>query len=138
MKKRVVGPLSGYDLSKVTNFGEAAHGGTLVQSNPFRTCRTKNRSVKFLSSPELLGKLGGVTKVRKAFPHSAISVIPLGLGVCIRVGETPQLGDRSRKDDLPLYRKVGSYLKKYRGRPEIELTGLNEKESELWLARFDS
>jgi hypothetical protein len=39
---------------------------------------------------------------------------------------------------VPLYRKVGSYLKDYRGDQEIELDGLTLKESEAWLARFDS
>lgn len=108
--------------------------------NPFELCDQELPPINWLTliGPELLGKLGGVNKVRKAFPDDAISVIPLGPGVCIRAGETPQLGDRNRKDDLPLYRKVGSYLKNYRGRPEIELTGLDEEESEVWLARFDS
>jgi len=91
-----------------------------------------------LIGPELLRKLGGVNKVRKALSDDSISVVHLGSGVCIRAGEFPQLGDRNRRDDLPLYRKVGSYLKDYRGEEEIKLQGLNEKESEVWLARFDS
>jgi hypothetical protein len=91
-----------------------------------------------LIGPELVGKLGGITKVRKALSDDAISVIPLGPGVCIRAGETPLLGDRNRRDDLPLYRQVGSYLKDYRGEEKVKLQGLNEEESEAWLARFDS
>ena len=91
-----------------------------------------------LIGPELLRGLGGIAKVRKALSDDAISVIPLGAGVCIRAGESPQLGDRNRKDDLPVYRKVGSYLKDYRGHQKIELYGLTLKESEVWLARFDS
>jgi hypothetical protein len=91
-----------------------------------------------LIGPELLGKLGGVDAVRQALADDAISVIPLGPGACIRAGEAPQLGDLNRGDNLPVYRKVGAYLKEYRGHQEIELDGLNEEESEAWLARFDS
>jgi hypothetical protein len=92
-----------------------------------------------LLGPELLRRLGGITEVSRAFSDDqAISVVPLGQGAFIRAGEFPQLGDRNRRDDLPLYRKVGSYLKDYRGEEEIKLQGLNEKESEVWLARFDS
>jgi hypothetical protein len=92
-----------------------------------------------LLGPELLQTLGGITKVRRAFSNDkAISVVSLDGGAFIRAGETPQLGDRNRRDNLPLYRKVGSYLKDYRGRQEIELDGLTLEESEKWLARFDS
>src|SRR5262249_38312992 len=91
-----------------------------------------------LLGPELLGELGGVGAVHHALSGDVVSVMSLGPGVCIRAGETPQLGDLNRRDDLPLYRKVGSYLSKYRGTQEIELTGLDEDESEEWLARFDS
>jgi hypothetical protein len=91
-----------------------------------------------LLGPELLTKLGGIAKVRKAFSDEAISVMPIGHGGLIRAGEFPQIGDRNRGDDLPLYRKVGSYLKDYRGDQEIELDGLTLSASEKWLARFDS
>jgi hypothetical protein len=92
-----------------------------------------------LLGPELLKKLGGITKVRKAFAEDKeISVAPLGDGAFIRAGESPQLGDRNRGDDLPLYRKVGRYLKDFRGDQEIELNGFSEEASEKWLARFDS
>jgi hypothetical protein len=91
-----------------------------------------------LIGPELLGKLNGVDAVRQALADDAISVIPLGLGACIRAREAPQLGDLNRGDNLPVYRKVGAYLKEYRGNQEIELDGLDEEESEAWLARFDS
>ena len=92
-----------------------------------------------LLGPELLRKLGGITKVRRAFSDDkAISVMPLADGALIRAGESPQLGDRNRRDDLPLYRKVGSFLKDYRGHQEIELYGLTLEESEAWLERFDS
>jgi len=91
-----------------------------------------------LLGPELLQKLDGLGGVRQALADDAISVTQLGAGVCIRAGETPQLGDVNRKEDLPLYRKVGSYLKDFRGQQEIELDGLDEDESEAWLARFDS
>lgn len=92
-----------------------------------------------LIGPELLRKLGGITKVRRAFSDDkAISVMSLADGIFIKAGEFPQLGDRNRRDDLPLYRKVGSFLKDYRGYQEIELYGLTLEESEKWLARFDS
>lgn len=91
-----------------------------------------------LIGPELLGKLGGIAAVRQALSDDQIFIFPLGPGICIRAGQIPQLGDRNRGDDLPVYRKVGSYLKSYRGHQEIELNGLDEDESEVWLARFDS
>jgi hypothetical protein len=92
-----------------------------------------------LVGPDLVEKIGGIAKVRRAFSDDkAISVMPLGDGVLIRAGEFPQLGDRNRRDNVPLYRKVGSFLKKYRGDQEIELDGLTLEESEKWLARFDS
>lgn len=92
-----------------------------------------------LLGPELLEKVGGIAKLRRAFSDDkAISVMPLGDGVLIRAGEFPQVGDRNRRDTVPLYRKVGSFLKKYRGDQEIELDGLTLEESERWLARFDS
>jgi hypothetical protein len=91
-----------------------------------------------LLGPELLGKLGGVAKVRKTLSGNAISVTPIGDGAFIRAGESPQVGDRNRGDDVPAYRKVGSYLKDYRGDQEIELDGLTLSASEKWLARFDA
>ena len=92
-----------------------------------------------LLGPELLRKLGGIGDVRREFADDeAISVMPLGHGALIRAGEFPQLGDRNRRDTLSLYRKVGSYLKDYRGDQEIELDGLTLEESEKWLARFDA
>jgi hypothetical protein len=108
--------------------------------NPFELSDQNLPPVNWLTliGPELLENLGGVNVVLEALSDDAISVMPLGPGVCIRAGETPQLGDLNRGDDLPVYRKVGSYLKDYRGGPEIELTGLDEEESEAWLARFDS
>lgn len=109
--------------------------------NPVELCDQDLPPVNWLTllGPELLRKLGGIAKVRKAFSgDDAISVIPLGPGVCIRAGESPQLGDRNRGDNLPVYRKVGSYLKDYRGQQKIQLEGLTLEESENWLARFDS
>jgi hypothetical protein len=92
-----------------------------------------------LLGPELLGKLGGNSQIRKAFSREeAIVVAPLGDGALIKAGDAPKLGDRNRNDNLPDYRKVGSYLKRYRGNQEIELDGLTLEESEKWLARFDA
>lgn len=91
-----------------------------------------------LLGPELLQQCGGVAQVQQAFTdESAIAVAALGEGAVIRAGEAPQLGDRNRRDDLPLYRRVGAYLKAFRGDQEIELDGLTLEESEKWLARFD-
>lgn len=92
-----------------------------------------------LVGPALLRKLGGITEVRREFSvDGEISVLPLGSGAAIRAGGAPRLGDRNRNDDLPLYRRVGAFLKAYRGDQEIELDGLTLEESERWLARFDS
>ena len=91
-----------------------------------------------LLGPELQQKLGGFAPVQQAFADEpAIAVAALGQGVVVRAGETPQLGDRNRRDDVPLYRRVGAYLKAFRGDQEIELDGLTLEESEKWLARFD-
>jgi hypothetical protein len=91
-----------------------------------------------LLGPEVVEKLGGITRVRKDLKDKAISVEPMGAGICIRAGDAPEIGDRNRGDDLPLYRKVGTYLKDYRGKEYLELDGLEIDESEAWLARFDS
>lgn len=92
-----------------------------------------------LLGPGLLRSLGGITAVRRSFADDdEISVITLGRAAIIKAGESPQLGDRNRKDDLPVYRRVGSFLRDYRGDQEIELDGLTLEESEQWLARFDS
>jgi len=112
----------------------------LSLGNPFELCDQDLPPVNWLTliGPELLETIGGIDNVRQALADDdAISILPLGRGVGIKAGETPQLGDLNRGDDLPLYRKVGTYLREYRGEPEIELTGLNEEESEAWLARFD-
>jgi hypothetical protein len=107
---------------------------------PGRICDQDLPPVNWLTliGPELLQKLDGMGGVRKALADDAIPVTRMGAGVCIRAGETPQLGDINRKEDLPLYRKVGSYLKDLRGQQEVELYGLDEDESEAWLGRFDS
>lgn len=92
-----------------------------------------------LLGPELLKELDGLNGVQQAFAEDdAITVMKMGAGACIRAGESPQLGDVNRKLDLPLYRKVGKYLKELRGDQIVEITGLDEDESEAWLARFDS
>lgn len=92
-----------------------------------------------LIGPDLLRKLAGRAGLRRAFADEpAISVHPLGRGALIRAGELPQIGDRNRRDTLPLYRRVGSLLKAHRGHQEIELDGLDLDESEKWLARFDA
>jgi hypothetical protein len=125
---RLIGPL----LKRYPGFNLGTPGELTDQALPPVNWLT-------LLGPELLGELGGIAKVRKAFSgEDAISVMPLGHGALIRAGESPQLGDRNRGDNLPLYRKVGSYLKDFRGDQEIELDGFSEEASEKWLARFDS
>jgi len=112
----------------------------LSLGDPFLLCTQGLPPVNWLTliGPELLRKLGGINKARKALSDGSVSVVPLGSGVCIRAGEAPQLGDLNRRDNLPLYRKVGAYLKNYREQQEVELYGLDGEESEVWLARFDS
>ena len=91
-----------------------------------------------LLGPEQLEQAGGIGLVQQAFAdESQIQVAPLGPGAVVRAGAVPRLGDRNRRDDLPLYRRVGAYLKQFRGQQEIELDGLSLEESEKWLARFD-
>lgn len=91
-----------------------------------------------LLGPRLVARTGGVETLRHALADDQIWVSELGGGFCIRAGERPELGDVNRRENLPLYRKVGAFLKDYRGDSEIELSGLDEEESEAWLARFDS
>jgi hypothetical protein len=92
-----------------------------------------------LLGPELLERAGGIAKVRRAFSDDkAFLIVPIGDGILIRAGDSPNLGDRNRRDNLPLYRRVGALLKQYRGNQEIELDGLTLEESEKWLARFDT
>lgn len=90
-----------------------------------------------LLGPELLGRLGGIAKVRRALLEPQISVLPIGHGAFVRAGERPQLGDRNRLDDLPVYRKVGSALNTQRVHQPVRLKGIKD-ESEAWLARFDA
>lgn len=108
--------------------------------NPFELCDQPMPPVNWLTliGPEMLESIGGEGAVHLALSDAEISVFRLGHGLCVRAGERPQLGDLNRGDDVTLYRKVGSFLKEYRSHPEIELTGLNEEDSEAWLARFDS
>jgi hypothetical protein len=115
------------------------HPGLSI-GNPFELCDQPLPPVNWLTliGPELLKKLGGLAKVSKDLADEEISVVSMGGGICIKAGAAPQLGDVNRRDTLPLYRKVGAYLKSYRGNQEMELTGLDEEESEAWLARFDS
>lgn len=125
---RLIGPL----LKRYPGFNVGTPGELCDQGLPPVNWVT-------LLGPEPLQQLGGVAQVRQAFAdEAAIAVAPLGEGVVIRAGEVPQLGDRNRKDDIPLYRRVGTYLKAFRGDQEIELDGLTLEESEKWLARFDN
>lgn len=115
------------------------HPGLSI-GNPFELCDQPLPPVNWLTllGPQLLKKLGGVAKVERDLSDDAISVFPMGAGLCIKAGGAPQLGDVNRRDTLPVYRKVGAYLKPCRVAQEMELTGLDEEESEAWLARFDA
>ncbi len=106
---------------------------------PAELCDQELPPVNWLTliGPEMLGRLGGVDRVDQDLSDGEISVNSMGLGACIRAGETPQIGDVNRQDDLPVYRKVGAYLKDYRGQRDIQLRGLSKDESAEWLARFD-
>ena len=91
-----------------------------------------------LLGPELVEKLGGVRQVSSDLGDDVISVTPMGAGICIRAGEAPQIGDRNRGDDVPAYRKVGAYLKDYRGDEYLDLPGFeDDDDTAAWLARFD-
>lgn len=115
------------------------HPGLSI-GNPFELCDQPLPPVNWLTliGPGLLKQLGGLAKVERELADEDISVFAMGAGICIRAGAMPQLGDTNRRDTLGAYRKVGAYLKAWRGAQEMELTGLDEEESEAWLARFDS
>ena len=89
-----------------------------------------------LLGAELTERKGGATAIAAALGPD-IHVHPLGTGVCIQAGPLPQLGDVNRGDDLPIYRRVGAFLKDIRTtEPERWLEG-PEDNTEAWFARFD-
>lgn len=90
-----------------------------------------------LLGPELVTRKGGRKAIASALGDD-ITVHPLDGGVCIQAGPRPQLGDVNRGDDLPLYRRVGAYLKDVRTTdPPRSLDGLDD-DTEDWFARFDA
>jgi hypothetical protein len=90
-----------------------------------------------LLGPELVKRKGGAAAIATALGPD-ITVHALGGGVCIQAGPAPQLGDVNRGDNLPLYRRVGSFLKDVRTTaPPRALDGL-EDDTEDWFARFDA
>jgi hypothetical protein len=91
-----------------------------------------------LLGPDVVEKLGGIARVRSELKDKEITVSQISAGIGIRAGFVPQLGDRDHDDDLPVYRKVGTYLKDVRANNYLELDGLEISESMAWLARFDS
>lgn len=91
-----------------------------------------------LLGPGLLNAVGGFSRVTGDLSGDGISVLEMGSGACIRAGDTPSLGDVNRRDDLPLYRKVGAYLKPHRTYSKLRLKGMDFDETEAWLARFDT
>ena len=107
--------------------------GRNLGSQPMAPCNW----LTFLG-PDLVSATGGLSRVKRDLSGEGISVIEMGDGACIRAGEVPKLGDLNRQDDLPLYRRVGAYLKPHRAYQKFRLKGMNFEETEVWLGRFDS
>lgn len=107
--------------------------GRNLASQPMAPCNWLT-----LLGPGLLAAAGGLSRVKGDLAGDGISVIEMGHGACIRAGDVPKLGDLNRQDDLPLYRRVGAYLKPWRTYQKFRLKGMDFEETEAWLARFDS
>jgi Protein of unknown function (DUF3396) len=88
-----------------------------------------------LLGEQLTQRKGGKTAIAKTLGKD-IKVHSLGKGVCIQAGDSPKLGDMKQGDDLPLYRKVGQFLKDLRIPVEFDLFP-RHKDTDAWLARFD-
>lgn len=88
---------------------------------------------------ELVERKGGRRAIEKALAALSHDIVvhPLGEGVCIQAGPLPQIGDVNRGDTIPIYHKVGHYLKDLRSTdPPWGLDGLPD-DTEEWYARFD-
>jgi TseV toxin immunity protein TsiV len=58
--------------------------------------------------------LGGLDKLRNKLKDPEITVHELAHGIAIQAGPAPRLGDVSRRDFLPVYRRVASVLRPMR------------------------
>jgi hypothetical protein len=84
--------------------------------------------------------LGGVDILRGQLGHSFV-VDNYNGGVIIVAGPVPEVGDRNRNVDTPLYRRLAAVLKPIRiqDHPRLYSKGRFAEEGEFsaWLARFD-
>ncbi len=73
---------------------------------------TKTRGSRWLTflGPELIEKLGGIESI-DSVSSEEIRVIPSGHGILLRAGILPEIGDRNRKLDTPLLRRIAVLLK---------------------------
>ncbi len=73
---------------------------------------TMTRGARWLTflGPALVAKLGGVSAI-ETISSEDITVLPAGHGVLIRAGAVPEIGDRNRKRDTPLLRRVANLLR---------------------------
>jgi hypothetical protein len=90
-----------------------------------------------------LGELGGAQALSRSLPPE-VAVHPLAFGVLLQAGPRPSLGDRNRREDLPLYRAVGRVLAPVRSPShppylyKSAVEGEDEGWTSEWLARFDT
>jgi hypothetical protein len=122
----VLRPVSGYCspglLTSTAQEGEAfgmlkgialRHPGYDVEMNEFTQLEIGNRvrGARWITllGPFLAQQLGGVDAIRAALPPE-VDVRESGGVVVIQAGRTPEVGDRNRKQDLPLLRAVARLL----------------------------
>ncbi|TPM48428.1 DUF3396 domain-containing protein [Mesorhizobium sp. B2-2-3] len=89
---------------------------------------------------EFVEKLGGIGEVREHLGEPFV-VLPYSKGAIVIAGSTPEVGDRNRNQDTPLYRRLANILRPIRISHHARLytRGLFAEEGpfEAWLARFD-
>jgi hypothetical protein len=82
-------------------------------------------------------KLGGAAELKKALP-AKVQVAEIDSRIILRLGDKPEIGDRNRKESLPIYGKVGRILSAAKApSDEVWVDGLDpEEEMEAWFDRF--
>jgi len=128
--RRIAGRHPGVDLSHpaVTQYA-VAKGGI--------------KSINWLTfiTPDHVSRLGGIDRLR-ADLGADITVRNLSRGVSIQAGARPGIGDVNRRDDLPLYQRVGRVLAPLRGREHPAFLGRDglpsAETTQKWLGRFDN
>jgi hypothetical protein len=87
-----------------------------------------------------MARVGGIDTLRQALGEP-FELYEYPGGVMIVAGTTPEIGDRNRNLDTPLYRRLARVLKPIRVTFHPAVHGLDggfdRQEFEAWLARFD-